>query len=69
MCDRCGTVFSELDSGWQTYQATTTVEDDETGQRHQVTRTMDACRGCAIVPLTKTQRLERELGIGNQPDA
>lgn len=47
MCDRCGTVFSELADGWQTYQAATFKKDDE-GRRISVSVMMDACPACAI---------------------
>ena len=66
MCDKCGAVFSELESGWQTYSATTTIEDQDGGRR-TVTRAMDGCAGCALVPITRTARLEKELGIGGEP--
>ena len=68
MCDKCGQMFSELESGWQTYEATT-IEDLQTGERKRVTRAMDACASCAMVPITRTQRMEAALGIGPSPVA
>lgn len=67
MCDRCGTIFSELDSGWQTFSATTVSEDDD-GNRKTVSVLMDACPACALeTPKTRRQRrtaeLERDAGV------
>ena len=56
MCDKCGQIFSELESGWQTYEATT-IEDLQTGERKRVTRAMDACASCAMVPPGARPRL------------
>lgn len=49
MCDRCGSVFSELAEGWQTFTGTTFRKDDK-GARVSVNQTLDACPSCAIAP-------------------
>ena len=83
MCDKCFTVFSENEDGWQTFTATTTKYDDD-GTPHQVNRRMDACPSCALVPQRQFQKeleahregdplaqriakLERETGIDPVP--
>lgn len=48
MCDRCSKIFSELEDGWQTFQATTMKTDAETGAKHPISVAMDACPACAI---------------------
>ena len=54
MCDKCGTVFSELKDGWQTYTATTVSRKrSESGRvqgagRETITVQMDACPACAM---------------------
>lgn len=50
MCDRCGTVFSELADGWQAFSASTMRKDPDTGRRESVAVMMDACPTCAIIP-------------------
>jgi hypothetical protein len=53
MCDRCGSVFSELADGWQSYSATTVLrrKKGETGPAQTMqTVQMDACPSCAIAP-------------------
>lgn len=79
MCDKCYTVFSELEDGWQTFQATTMRRDDD-GNLVEVNVRMDACPSCSLVPrqqfakeVAATQdgreldariaKLEREAGI------
>lgn len=67
MCDRCGTIFSELDSGWQTFSASTFTEDDD-GNRKAVSVLMDACPSCALeTPKNRRERrtaeLERNAGV------
>lgn len=49
-CDRCGTIFSELERGWQTYTATTMEDDPQTGNPVEIRQAMDACPSCALVP-------------------
>lgn len=61
MCDKCKTVFSELDDGWQTYQATTVVYDDD-GEAKTIHQRMDACPECASVPVRR-KRSETEKRI------
>lgn len=82
MCDKCNTVFSELEDGWQTFSATTVRRDDD-GRSVNVQATMDACPSCAMIPprqfrreLEATQegnalqaniaKLERETGIATE---
>ena len=55
MCDRCGRIFSEIASGWQTYRATTVKRDPEKGTTYQVEVAMDACPDCSVNPLTMQQ--------------
>lgn len=79
MCDKCYTVFSELEDGWQTFQATT-MRRGEDGEAHEVSVRMDACPSCSLVPRSQFQsevqaaregrdldsriaKLERETGI------
>lgn len=66
MCDKCQNVFSELDLGWQTYEAVTNDEDDD-GRRFSKSVRMDACPECAIAPPSRRARkvaqLEREAGV------
>lgn len=81
MCDRCSNVFSELEDGWQTFQATT-QKTDEDGRRVSISVAMDACPSCSIAgpkalqksaQETQEQRdldariaaLEKETGVGN----
>jgi hypothetical protein len=70
MCDKCQKVFSEMEPGWQTYEATTMDEDDD-GRPFSRSLRMDACPECAIVPTTRKERriaqLEREAGITPAP--
>lgn len=72
MCDRCHTVFSELENGWQTFQGATFVINGMSGHREQRTVMMDACSRCAItVPgldvESPIERLVRKLA--DQPTA
>lgn len=55
MCDRCGTIFSEIASGWQTYRATTVKRDAEKGTSYTVEVAMDACPDCSVNPLIDAQ--------------
>ena len=48
-CDKCGNIFSEVESGWQTYTATTMIEDENGGTK-EVKQALDACPSCALVP-------------------
>lgn len=70
MCDRCQKVFSELDLGWQTFEAVT-VDEDENGRPLNKAVRMDACPDCAMTTPTRRERkvaaLEREAGIGDAP--
>lgn len=82
MCDRCHTVFSELEDGWQTFQATTMKRNDQ-GRMEPVSQMMDACPSCSLVPQKEFQKelqahadgdeqaeriakLEREVGIKSE---
>lgn len=82
MCDKCGTVFSENEDGWQTFTATTTKYDDS-GQARQIQQRLDACPSCSLVPkrqfakeleahmngdeqAQKIAKLEREVGIDEE---
>lgn len=65
MCDKCKTVFSELEDGWQTFSATTIRRDDE-GRSINVQATMDACPSCALVP---THQFRKELQAVQEGDA
>jgi hypothetical protein len=66
MCDKCQTIFSELDLGWQSYEAATNTEDAD-GLPITARVRMDACPECAIQPPNRRQRrtrqLEREAGV------
>ena len=55
MCDKCFTVFSENEDGWQTFTATTT-KYDENGDPRQVNQRLDACPSCALVPAKQFQK-------------
>ena len=60
MCDKCQTVFSELDPGWQTYDAVTNDVDDS--GREVINRIrMDACPDCAIATPVRKSRRERDI--------
>lgn len=82
MCDKCSTVFSENEDGWQTFTATTMVED-ETGNKTQKVQHLDTCPACALIPRRQFQKeieankagdelqariakLERETGIADK---
>lgn len=56
MCDRCGRIFSENESGWQTYRATTVKRDPEKGTTYQVEVAMDACEQCSLNPTVEVKR-------------
>lgn len=57
MCDKCKTVFSENDAGWQTFTANT-VDYDEEGRQTSVPIRQDLCAGCAIdTPRRKPAKL------------
>jgi len=43
MCDNCGTIFSEAESGWQT-GSVVTVEEDGLKRSYQ----QDRCPECAV---------------------
>jgi hypothetical protein len=61
MCDKCKTVFSELDDGWQTYEATTIIYDDD-GKPQTIHQRMDACPDCASVPVKrKKSEIEKRI--------
>ena len=60
MCDKCQTVFSELDAGWQTYDATTNDIDDA-GKAITLHVRMDACPDCAITTPKRLSKREREI--------
>lgn len=83
ICDRCNSVFSELEDGWQAFTATT-VKKDENGKPVEIVQAMDACPSCALAPTRvftkelranqadnelqeRIARLERETGVA-QPD-
>lgn len=55
MCDKCKTVFSELDEGWQTYTATT-LQYDEDDRAKPITQYMDMCPACAVTPIKKRSK-------------
>lgn len=46
MCDRCGAIFSERDTGWETYQGNRVVRDPD-GGNHAVRMQLDSCAECA----------------------
>lgn len=50
ICDKCDTVFSELEDGWQSFTATTNRIDPDTGEVVEVRQAMDACPACAVMP-------------------
>jgi hypothetical protein len=52
MCDRCGSIFSENEDGWQTFQGSTIKRNPLTGERRAETVAMDACRACSFRPVT-----------------
>jgi hypothetical protein len=60
MCDKCGTVFSELVEDWETYLATAVGVDDD---GRQVTRTesRDACPACSILPKARMAKVDQVL--------
>lgn len=45
MCDRCGTIFSERDEGWESYTATRRVKN-ENGQWIEERDALDSCVSC-----------------------
>ena len=85
MCDKCKTVFSELEDGWQAFTASTMKRDDN-GRMVPVQQVLDCCPSCALIPEPQFQKeleaaangeevqqriakLERELGIGKTAPA
>lgn len=68
MCDRCGEVFSENESGWQTFTAATMVED-ENGVQRSINQQMDACPSCAMVPKRVYEKETKALAEGKQQEA
>ena len=67
-CDRCGEIFSELETGWQTFQATTMIEDDHGAVTEQRV-SMDACPACAIKPKRTFEREREALLAGREQEA
>lgn len=65
MCDKCGTIFSELEDGWQTFTATT-VKRDEDGKSQQIQAAMDTCPSCALIP---KHQFQKELEAAADGDA
>lgn len=67
-CDKCGNIFSELETGWQSYTATT-VQEDERGLPMEIKQAMDACPACALVPRRQFDRETHALTEGRARDA
>ena len=59
MCDRCGTIFSEAQPGWQTF-AGATVEEDDDGRSTTHRTQFDACPECAV-PTGRKRKLTPRL--------
>jgi hypothetical protein len=55
MCDKCGTVFSELEDGWQTFTGTTRRRNEE-GELVAIQQTLDTCPACAVIPKVQLER-------------
>lgn len=68
MCDKCYTVFSELEDGWQTFQATT-MRRDENGEAVEVNVRMDACPSCSLVPRQQFTKEVEAAQAGRELDA
>jgi hypothetical protein len=47
MCDRCGTIFSEREDGWSTFQGSTVRRSVE-GRQIATTDQIDTCSACTI---------------------
>lgn len=63
MCDRCKTIFSENDEGWQSFTANT-MNYDENGQVINVPIRQDLCADCAIdTPRRGKATAERDESI------
>ena len=67
-CDKCGTIFSELESGWQTFTATT-IEEDANGNQQEIRQAMDACPSCALKPKRTFERETQAAIEGRMQDA
>lgn len=68
MCDKCGTIFSELEDGYQSFTATT-VKRDENGMTHNVQQAMDACPSCALIPKHQFQKELEAVASGDELQA
>lgn len=74
MCDKCQTVFSERDEGWQTFTGTTMRKRN--GRREPVSETLDMCPACAIGGImeedeqtaleSRIAKLEKETGMNKE---
>lgn len=64
MCDKCGTVFSELEDGWQTFTART-IKRQKDGSQKSIDAAMDTCPSCAIMPV---QQFQAELEAAKEGD-
>jgi len=67
-CDKCGNIFSEIESGWQSYTATTMIEDENGGTK-EVKQALDACPSCALVPRRQFERETRAVIDAREQDA
>jgi hypothetical protein len=47
-CDKCGTIFSEREEGWETYTAKRMVRGKETRERYSESVALDVCPSCAM---------------------
>ena len=63
MCDKCTKIFSENETGWQTFTAQTIIERED-GERITKTQHLDACPECALVP---TRQFPKEIGTTVTP--
>jgi hypothetical protein len=68
MCDKCQTIFSELEVGWQTFTAVS-MEEDDNGNPVERKQAMDACPSCALVPKRQFDRETRALASGESTEA
>jgi hypothetical protein len=64
MCDKCKTVFSELEDGWQTFTVNT-MKLDEEGRRVPLQQALDACPSCALIP---QHQFQKELDAAREGD-
>lgn len=60
MCDKCRTIFSENDEGWQT-ATLQTVEYDENGHQFSVPIRQDLCSECAVETPKRRSKKSSEL--------